>query len=74
MLDKKEKGITMKEQNNKNKSYEFKLPTYEGYTVVTRSVKPLKKIDKKFKAKLKKDGFIDFSEVLGRENKKEDKK
>ena len=49
----------------KNKTDEFKLPTYEGYTVITRSVKPPKKIDKKLKAKLKKDGFIDFSDFLG---------
>ena len=47
---------------------------YEGYTVITRSVKPPKKIDKKLKAKLKKDGFIDFSEVLGLENKRKDDK
>ena len=60
----------MKEKKDKNKTDEFKLPTYEGYTVVTRSVKPPKKIDRKFKAKLKKDGFIDFSEVLGFENKR----
>ncbi len=60
----------MKEKKDKNKTDEFKLPTYEGYTVVTRSVKPPKKIDKKLKARLKKDGFIDFSEVLGLENKR----
>ena len=64
----------MKEKKDKNKTDEFKLPTYEGYTVVTRSVKPPKKIDRKFKAKLKKDGFIDFSEVFSFENKKEDDK
>jgi len=64
----------MKEKKDKNKTDEFKLPTYEGYTVVTKSVKPPKKIDKKLKARLKKDGFIDFSEVLGFENKKEDDK
>lgn len=64
----------MKEKKDRNKTGEFKLPTYEGYTVVTRSVKPPKKTDKKLKAKLKKDGFIDFSEVLGLENKKEDDK
>ena len=51
----------MKVKKNKNKADEFKLPTYEGYTVVTRSVKPPKKIDKKLKAQLKKDGLIDFS-------------
>ena len=60
----------MKEKEEKNKTEEFKLPTYEGYTVVTRSVKPPKKIDRKFKAKLKKDGFIDFSEVLSLEDKR----
>ena len=64
----------MKEKKDKNKTDEFKLPTYEGYTVVTRSVKPPKKIDRKFKAKLKKDGFIDFSEVIGLEDKKKDEK
>lgn len=64
----------MKEKKDKNKTDEFKLPTYEGYTVVTRSVKPPKKIDKKFKVKLKKDGFIDFSEALGLENKRKDDK
>ena len=64
----------MKEKKDKNKTDEFKLPTYEGYTVVTRSVKPPKKIYKKLKAKLKKDGFIDFSEVLGLEDKKKDEK
>lgn len=62
----------MKEKKDKNKTDEFKLPTYEGYTVVTRSVKPPKKIDRKFKAKLKKDGFIDFTEVFGLENKRKD--
>ena len=39
----------MKEKKDKNKTDEFKLPTYEGYTVVTRSVKPPKIIDKKLK-------------------------
>lgn len=60
----------MKVKKSKNKADEFKLPTYEGYTVVTRSVKPPKKIDKKLKAQLKKDGFIDFSEALGLEDQK----
>ena len=64
----------MKEKKDRNKTGEFNLPTYEGYTVVTRSVKPPKKIDKKLKARLKKDGFIDFSEVLGFENKSKDDK
>ena len=42
----------MKEKKDKKKTDEFKLPTYEGYTVITRSVKPPKKIDKKLKARL----------------------
>lgn len=62
----------MKVKKNKNKADEFKLPTYEGYTVVTKSVKPPKKIDKKLKAQLKKDGFIDFSKALGLEDKNKD--
>ena len=62
----------MKEKKDKNKTDEFNLPTYEGYTVVTRSVKPPKKIDKKLKAKLKKDGFIDFPKALGLEDKNKD--
>lgn len=62
----------MKEKKDKNKTDEFKLPTYEGYTVVTRSVKPPKKIDKKLKAKLKKGGFIDFSEATGLDEVKKD--
>ena len=62
----------MKEKKDKNKTDEFKLPTYEGYTVVTRSVKPPKKIDKKLKAQLKKDGIIDFTKALGLEDKNKD--
>ncbi len=62
----------MKVKKNKNKADEFKLPTYEGYTVVTRSVKPPKKIDKKLKAQLKKDGIIDFFIALGVEDKNKD--
>lgn len=62
----------MKVKKNKNKADEFKLPTYEGYTVVTRSVKPPKKIDKKLKAQLKKDGIIDFFKALGVEDKNKD--
>ena len=64
----------MKVKKDKNKADEFKLPTYEGYTVVTKSVKPPKKIDKRLKAQLKKDGFIDFSKALGLEDKKNDEK
>ena len=64
----------MKVKKDKNKADEFKLPTYEGYTVVTKSVKPPKKIDKRLKAQLKKDGFIDFSKALGLEDKKKDEK
>lgn len=59
----------MKVKKDKNKADEFKLPTCEGYTVVTKSVKPPKKIDRKFKAQLKKGGFIDFSKSLGLEDK-----
>lgn len=59
----------MKVKKDKNKAGESKLPTYEGYTVVTRSVKPPKKIDKKLKTQLKRDGIIDFSKALGLEDK-----
>ena len=62
----------IRREKEKNKTEVFKLPTYEGYTVVTRSVKPPKKIDKKLKAHLKRDGFIDFSKALGIEDKNKD--
>ena len=63
----------MKEKKDKNKTDEFKLPTYEGYTVVTRSVKPPKKIDKKHKRIIPENYGIDFSETLNQENEKRDK-
>ena len=54
----------MKEKKDKDKTDEFKLPTYEGYTVVTRSVKPLKKINRKLK-RIIPENFGFYSRSIG---------